>query len=162
MYGNYPANNFNNQMYMQELQNMRDRIDKQMMQMQQPTQNQQTPAINQTFQITPTNQSINDLESKFVNDIEEVKNTLVMKTGVFLTSDLKTAYVKDVSGNIRTFELNEVIELDEKDKQIIALQEQIEEMKGMMQNAQYDNADVDESASESKSTKISTNKSIKK
>ncbi len=162
MYGNYPVNNFNNQMYMQDLQNMRDRIDKQMMQMQQPIQQQQTPAINQTFQITPNNSNASDLEGKVAKDFEEVKNTLVMRTAVFLNSDYTTAWIKDVSGNIRTFELNEVIELDEKDKQILALQKQIEEMKGMMTNAKYDNADVDESTSESKSTNVSTNKSTKK
>ena len=149
-------------MYMQDLQNMRDRIDKQMMQMQQPIQQQQTPAINQTFQITPNNSNASDLEGKVAKDFEEVKNTLVMRTAVFLNSDYTTAWIKDVSGNIRTFELNEVIELDEKDKQILALQKQIEEMKGMMTNAKYDNADVDESTSESKSTNVSTNKSTKK
>lgn len=161
MYGNYPMNNFNNQMYIQDLQNMRDRIDKQMMQMQQPMQ-QQTPAINQTFQITPNASNANDLEGKIAKDYEEVKNMLVMKTAVFLNSDYTTAWIKDVSGNIRTFELNEVIELDEKDKQIIALQKQIDEMKGMMENAKHDNADVDGTTSESKSSNVSTNKSVKK
>ena len=124
----YP--NYNNQMYMQnfqELQNMRDRIDQQMRQMQQPMQNQNTPAINQTFQITPNNQTtVNDLEGKFVKSIDDVKNTLVLKTGVFLNSDYTLAWIKDASGNIRTFELIEQVELDEKDKQIIELQRQKE------------------------------------
>ena len=129
----YP--NYNNQMYMQnfqELQNMRDRIDQQMRQMQQPMQNQNTPAINQTFQITPNNQTtVNDLEGKFVKSIDDVKNTLVLKTGVFLNSDYTLAWIKDASGNIRTFELIEQVELDEKDKQIIELQRQKENLTGV-------------------------------
>lgn len=158
MYGSYPTNNFNYMQNMQNLQNMRDRIDNQLMQMQQPLQPQQTPSINQTFQITPNASNVNDLEGKFAKDFDEVQNTLVMKTAVFLSSDYKTAWIKDVSGNIRTFELNEVIELDEKDKQILALQQQIEEMKGMMSNAQYNNANVDESTSTKRSTKVSNSK----
>lgn len=154
----YP--NYGNQMYaLQDLQNMRDRIDKQMMQIQQPMQQQQAPAINQTFQITPNTSNTNDLEGKIAKDFEEVKNSLVMKTAVFLNADYTTAWIKDVSGNIRTFELNEVIELDEKDKQIIALQKQLEEMKGMIENGKFDNDNVDESVSTKKSTRISSNKS---
>lgn len=152
---NYP--NYNNQMYMNDLQQMRDRIDNQMRQMQQNSmQPQQPTAINQTFQLAPNN-NVNELESKFVKDIDEVKNTLVMKTGIFTNKDYSTIWIKDVTGNIRTFNTQEVIELDEKDKQIIALQKQIEELKGSVLNAKSDNVNVNESVTSKKSSRVSSN-----
>lgn len=88
--------NYPNQFYMNDLQNMRDRIDNQMRQL---SQYQPTP-ITQNFQITP---SASDLEGKYAESIDEVKNTFVTKTGVFINKDSSTLWIKDVSGNIRTF-----------------------------------------------------------
>lgn len=151
-YGN-PYTSMN---YMQELQNMKDRIDNQMKQYQQNQVQQQVPQpITQNFQIAP-NTSNNELESKYATNIDEVKNTFVMKTGLFITRDLSTIWVKDVTGKIRTFNTEEVIEMDEKDKQIYELKKQIQEMKGMMTNdVQYDDTDVDESITSKKSSRVS-------
>ena len=111
----------NNQFYMQDLQNMKDRIDRQMQQVQQMNQNQiqnqQPVPITQNFQLAP-NPNNNELESKYVNNIDEVKGIFVMKTGVFLDKDLNTLWIKNTNGDIRTFELNEVIETDPKDVEI--------------------------------------------
>ena len=141
-YPNFGANNnmASNQFYMQDLQNMRDKIDRQMQQVQQMQQMQQSQMqqstqpnvpITQNFQIAPT-QNNSDLESKYVENIDEVKSTFVMKTGIFLTKDLKTIWIKDVTGNIRTFETNEVIELDEKDVEINNLKIELENMKDLI------------------------------
>jgi hypothetical protein len=125
---NYPMMYGNNQYYMQDLQNMRDRIDQQMRQMQQPMQMQQTPAINQTFQLAPNQQSnTNDIEGKIVKDIEEVKNTLVLKTGVFVNSDYTNLWIKDAGGNIRTFNTTEIVELSESEKEVLELKKQKEQ-----------------------------------
>lgn len=152
-----------NSMYMQDLQAMRDRIDQQMRNAQQyQSQMAQTPQINQTFQIAP-NQSLNELEGKYVNNIEEVKNTLTLKNTLFVDKEMKNLWFKGTDGNIKTYTLSEVIELDEKDKQIILLQRQIEEMKGMMLNAKQSvNDNVDESVTNTKSTNVSTVKSTSK
>ena len=159
---NYPIYGTNSQFYMQDLQNMRDRIDnqmKQMQQIQQQNQQPQIPQVNQTFQLAP-NSTNNELESKYVNSIDEVRNTFVMKTGVFVNKDFSILWIKDVSGNIRTFKTEEVVEMDDKDKEIYALKKQIEEMKGMILNANEPvNADVDEPITKPKSSRISTNKS---
>ena len=112
----------NNQYYMQnmqDLQNMKERIDKQMQQMQQFNQNQMqqqpTPTnLTQNFQLAP-NPTNNELESKYANNIDEVRNTFVMKTGVFLNKELNTLWIKNTNGDIRTFELNELVEIDPKD-----------------------------------------------
>ena len=151
MYGN----NYNSQYYMQELQGMKDRIDNQLRQYQQQNQMQQQPApITQNFQIAPTNNN-NELEGKYANNIDEVRNTFVMKMGVFLNKDFSTLWIKDVSGNIRTFNTEEVIEIDEKDKEIIMLKKQIEQMKGMINYANepdVDNTDTN-GADENKNAK---------
>lgn len=152
----------NNQFYMQDLQNMKDRIDRQMQQVQQMNQNQmQQPVqqpITQNFQLAP-NPSNNELESKYVNNIDEVKNTFVMKTGVFLNKDFTSLWIKDVTGNIRTFRTEEVIELDPKDKEIQMLRNEIERMKGMMSNAvEYDNTDIDEPVKKQNAKTVSNNK----
>lgn len=151
----YPMYN-NNQFYMQDLQNMRDRIDSQMRQLQQNQYQQpvQQP-ITQNFQLAP-NPTNNELESKYVDNIEQVKNTFVIKTGVFVNKDFSTLWVKDVTGKIRTYRIEEIIEMDEKDKEIYNLKKQIEEMKGMMLNEHSDTI-PNESIATKKSTRIPNN-----
>ena len=154
----YPVYGNPNQFYLQDLQNMRDKIDNQMRQLNQNAmQPNNPPAINQTFQLAP-NQTNQDLEAKYATNIDEVKNTLVMKTGIFTNKDFSTIWIKDITGNIRTFSTQEVIELDEKDKKILELEKQIENMKGMMLNAKSDNVDVNESTTSKKSARDSNGK----
>ena len=83
-----------------------------------------------------------------------------MKTGVFITKDFKSLWIKDVTGNIKTFKTEEVIELDEKDREILDLQRQVNELKGMIANAtKYDNTDTTKSVESEKPKRVSTNKS---
>ena len=163
-YPYYPNNQFYMQ-NMQDLQNMREKIDRQMQQMQQLNQNQMqqqpTPTnLTQNFQLAP-NPTNNELESKYANNIDEVRNTFVMKTGVFLNKDFTSMWVKTTDGNIKTFKLEEIVEIDEKDKEIIMLKRQIEEMKGMINYANKSDVDNtnDDGADESKkSTRIPVRK----
>jgi hypothetical protein len=102
---NYPTYANNSQFYMQNLQDMRDRIDSQIRNYQQnQTQQPVTQPITQNFQLAP-NPTNNELEAKYVDNIEAVKNTFVIKTGIFLNKDFSTLWVKDVTGKIRTFAL---------------------------------------------------------
>lgn len=147
----------NTQFYMNDLQNMRDRIDAQMKQLQQQqTQIQQPAPITQNFQIAPQNNNNNDLEGKFAENYEEVKNTFVIKTGLFVNKNYTTLWVKDVSGNIKTFSLQEIVELDEKDREILDLQRQVNELRGVIENAKSVNTDVDEPITNKKSTRVSS------
>lgn len=150
----------NNQYYMQnmqDLQNMREKIDRQMQQIQQLNQNQMqqqpTPTnLTQNFQLAP-NPTNNELESKYANNIDEVRNTFVMKTGVFLNKELNTLWIKNTNGDIRTFELNELVEIDPKDREITMLKQELEKMKEMISNeSNVNNSDYDES-NESKNAK---------
>lgn len=143
-----------NQYYIQDLQGMKDRIENQIRQYQQQQQQPQPP-IMQNFQITPqTNTS--EIEGKYANNIDEVRNTFVIKTGLFIDREFNTLWIKDVSGRIRTFTLQEVVELDEKDKEILELKKQIEEMRGKMN--EYDDTNFNESIKDTKPKRIPTNK----
>jgi hypothetical protein len=146
---------------MQDLQNMRDRIDKQIHQLQQNQymQPQIQPPITQNFQLAP-NPTNNELESKYAESIEEVKNTFVVKTGLFINKDFTTLWVKDVTGKIKTYNLEEVVELDEKDKKIIALQKELEELKGVVINANAsDSEQLSTTTTNKKSSRVSSSKS---
>ena len=156
----------NNQYYMQnmqDLQNMRERIDKQMQQVQQMNQNQmqqqpQIPQVNQTFQLAP-NPSNNELESKYVNNIDEVKGIFVMKTGVFLNKDLNTLWIKNTNGDIRTFELSEIIPQDPKDIEINNLKQELQRMREMINygnESDVNNPDFNEPNESKATTKLSS------
>lgn len=154
----------NNQFYIQDLQNMKDRIDRQMQQVQQMNQNQmqnqQPVPITQNFQLAP-NPNNNELESKYVNNIDEVKNTFVMKTGVFLNKDFTSMWVKTTDGNIKTYELNEVIQQDPKDVEINNLKKEIQRMREMINygnESDVNNSDNDGADESKNATKLSNNK----
>lgn len=142
--------------YEQSLKNIINQANGQLQQL----HNQPMPVIpqqpiTQNFQLA-SNPSNNELESKYANSIDEVKNTFVIKTGIFATKDFSTIWVKDVTGDIKTFKTEEIIEMDEKDKEIYMLKKEIEEMKGMIANA---NEPVGTEPNESTSTKKSTRSS---
>ena len=138
----------NNQFYMNDLQQMRERIDNQIKQLQQqPSQIQQPVPITQNFQIAPQNNN-NELEGKFAENIDEVKNTFVIKTGLFINKNYSTLWIKDVSGNIKTYE---------KDREILDLQRQVNELRGVIENAKSNNDNVDEPIKIKKPTRLSSN-----
>ena len=158
-YPYYPNNQFYMQ-NMQDLQNMREKIDRQMQQMQQLNQNQMqqqpTPTnLTQNFQLAP-NPTNNELESKYANNIDEVRNTFVMKTGVFLNKDFTSMWVKTTDGNIKTYELNEVIQQDPKDVEINNLKQEIQRMREMISSeSNVNNSNYDESNESKTTTKLS-------
>lgn len=157
----------NNQIYMQnmqDLQNMRDKIDRQMQQVQQMNQNQMqqqpVPNVTQNFQLAP-NPSSNELESKYVNNIDEVKGIFVMKTGVFLNKDLNTLWIKNTNGDIRTFELSEIIPQDPKDIEINNLKQELQRMREMINygnESDVNNSNNAEPIEDEKPKRISNNK----
>lgn len=125
-------NPYNANMYLQELQTMKDRIDRTMQNYQQIQPQQPMPTnLTQNFQIAPqTNPS--ELQSAYVNNIDEVRNIFMTKNGVFVNKELSSLWFKDTEGKIRTFSLVEVIEKDEKDAKIEELEKQLEDMRGLI------------------------------
>lgn len=161
---NFYGGMYNPQMNIDRINRQIEDLNNLKNQMQSPPQmmNTQTPAINQTFQLSNPQNNANDFDGKYAKDIEEVKNTLALKNTFFINNNIDTLWLKDVSGKIRTFTLTEVVELDEKDKEILALKKEIEDMKGMILNAKSDNVNVNESIERVKSSNVSSNKSSSK
>ena len=124
----------NNQFYMNDLQAMRDRIDKQMQQMQQQNYQMQQPgAITQNFQLAPTPNN-SEVDAKYAENIDEVKNTLALKNTLFVNKDMNMLWLKNAGGDIKKYSLIEIVELDPKDKEIAELKQQIASMQNMMMN----------------------------
>lgn len=102
-----------------ELQKMKD-------QMTQPIQ--PTPSLTQNFQLAPTNREV----IKYANSIEEVQKDLVIGDTPYFSKDMSVVWIKNTKGDIKVYELNEIIPKDEKDIQIELLQSQIEELRKEM------------------------------
>lgn len=112
-----------------------ERIDASIAQLQQmKSQLPQAPtptAINQTFQLAPTSSSL----IKFADSIDDVNKELIIGETPFFSKDMSVLWIKGIKGDIKTYELKEIIPKDEKDLQIEMLQAQIEELKkGMIIN----------------------------
>ena len=154
----------NNAYYMQNLQNQRDFLDTQIKQLQQQNQQLAQPTnLTQNFQLAPQ-QVQSEIESFYAENIEDVKNRFVSKTGIFVNKDYSTIWIKDVSGNIRTFRTDEIIELDDKDKEILMLRKELSDMREVINNANTNtnrqgNSNVNESNESKKSTRVSVHKS---
>lgn len=113
-------------------QSLSERIDNQisqLTQMKEQMKNQQ-PAINQTFQLAPNGTNT----MRYANTIDDVSKEIIYGDTPFFSKDMSVLWVKNSKGNIKTYELNEIIPKDSKDLQIEYLQEQIKELKGMIKN----------------------------
>lgn len=149
MYNNpYVIPNFTN--YGQ--QSMNERIDNQIAQlnqMKEQLKNQQ-PAINQTFQLAPTNNH----SMRYANTIDEVAKENVYNDTPFFSKDMSIVWIKNTKGDIKSYELIEIIKKDEKDIQIEMLQAQINEMKGMIENARSNDEYVNDTTEDEESTDV--------
>jgi len=122
---------YNQQMNIDKLNEQINNLEKLKAQMQQAT-NQQ-PSINQTFQLAPTNRDV----IRYASSIDEVQRDIVIGDTPYFSKDMSVVWIKNTKGEIKTYELNEIIEKDSKDLQIEFLQEQIDELKkGMKKNEQ--------------------------
>ena len=122
-------------------QSINERIDNQIAQLNQMKEqlknNNQQPAINQTFQLAPANHSM-----RYANTIDEVSKEVIYSDTPFFSKDMSILWVKTAKGDIKTYELNEIVPKDEKDLKIDFLMAQIEELKkGMSKNERNTNVD---------------------
>lgn len=128
-----------------------DRIDKQIAdleriknQLQQPTPTNLT----QNFQIAPSRDFM-----RYANSIDEVQKEIVYGATPFFSKDMSVLWVKNAPNSIKTYELKEIINKDEKDVKIEFLMAKISELeKGMSESAKSNNDDVDESTKSEESS----------
>lgn len=144
-------------MYGYNPQFTKDRIDGEIARLQQmKEQISQPPSINQTFQLAPQG------GMKFANTIDEVNKEIVYADTPYFSHDLSLVWIKNTKGNIKAYEMKEIVKKDEKDLIIENLQMQINEMKEEIRNAKPINADVIEPSEDEQPTVISSSRTSKK
>lgn len=122
---------YNPQVSLDRINNQIAELEKMKNQIQQPI-NPPT-SLTQNFQLAPSRDAI-----RYATSIEEVQKDMVIGDTPYFSKDMSIVWVKNTSGLIKTYELNEIVPKDEKDLQIEFLMGQIEELKEKMNNEQYD------------------------
>lgn len=132
MYG-YPYN-YNQQPSLDRINAQINELEKIKEQMQKPTPTNLT----QNFQLAPNNYDV----IKYANSIDDVQKYAVMGDTPYFSKDMSVVWVKNTNGNIKSYELTEIVPKDERDIQIELLQSQVNELKGMIENEQSITNDV--------------------
>ncbi len=138
MYNNpYMFNTYNQQMSIDKLNEQINNLEKLKTQMQQPVQ-QPAPNVTQNFQLAPTSRDV----IKYASSLEEVQRDMVIGDTPYFSKDMSVVWVKNTKGEIKTYELNEIVVKDEKDMQIALLQSQIEDLRKEMKNYEQFNSNA--------------------
>lgn len=142
MYGNpYMPQTFNRQEAVDRINANMNELERLKQQLQQPPQ--QPANLTQNFQLAPQNRDV----IKYATSIDEVSRDMVIGDTPYFSKDMSVVWIKNTKGEIKTYELTEIIPKDSKDLQIELLQSQIEELKGMINNERINsnvNAEQDE------------------
>lgn len=141
MYNNpYVSNIYNPQTSIDRINNQIAELERMKQQIpQQPVQ--QPTNLTQNFQIAPTNREV----IRYANSLEEVQRDMVIGDTPYFSKDMSVVWVKNTKGEIKTYELNEIVAKDEKDLQISLLQSQIEELRKEVKKYEQFNSNDDES-----------------
>jgi len=126
---------YNNPYMINNNQSISERIDNEIEKLKQMKANMQQPIqpITQNFQLAPQNKEI----IKYANSINEVQKDYVIGDTPYFSRDMSVVWIKNVKGDIKTYELNEIIPKDEKDLMIESLQMQIDELRGQIKNDEH-------------------------
>ena len=135
MYNNpYMPSAYNQQTSIDRINEQINQLENIKKQMQQPIQ---APTnLTQNFQLAPTNRDV----IKYANSMEEVGRDIVIGDTPYFSKDMSVVWIKNTKGEIKTYELTEIIPKDDKDIKIEYLQAQIEELKkGIKRNESNSN-----------------------
>lgn len=149
MYNNPYMNMYNPQTTVDKINAQMNELEKMKQQIQQPVQ--QPTNLTQNFQIAPTNRDV----IKYAASIDEVQRDMVIGDTPYFSKDMSVVWIKNTKGEIKSYELKEIVQKDDKDIQIELLQAQINEMKGMIENARSNDEPIDEPVESEKSTNVS-------
>lgn len=149
MYNNPYMSSYNQQSNIDKLNEQINNLEKMKAQMQHSQQQPQPTNLTQNFQLAPTSRDV----IRYATSIEEVQRDMVIGDTPYFSKDMSVVWVKNIKGEIKTYELNEIVPKDAKDLQIEYLQSQIEELKGMINN----DANVTDVNAKQNSTDTSTN-----
>ena len=110
-----------------------DKINEQITQLEALKKQMQQPAptnLTQNFQLAPQNKEV----IRYANSINEVQRDFVIGDTPYFSKDMSVVWIKNAKGDIKTYELNEIVPKDEKDLMIESLQMQIDELRGKINN----------------------------
>lgn len=147
MFNNPYMNSYNPQMTIDKINEQMNELNRMKQQLQQP---QQPTNLTQNFQIAPTNREV----IRYANSMEEVQRDMVIGDTPYFSKDMSVVWIKNTKGEIKTYELAEIIAKDDKDIQIEMLQAQINEMKGMISNAKSNDDNANEPVKNEKSSNV--------
>lgn len=156
MFNNPYMNSYNPQMTIDKINEQMNELNRMKQQLQQPTQ--QPTNLTQNFQIAPTNREV----IRYANSMEEVQRDMVIGDTPYFSKDMSVVWIKNTKGEIKTYELTEIIAKDDKDIQIEMLQAQINEMKGMRNNAKSNDEYVTSTNQDEKPSNVSNVRTSKK
>ena len=103
-----------------------------------------------TTQLAPSNRDV----IRYANSIDEVQRDAVLGETPYFSKDMSVVWIKNIKGDIKTYELNEIIPKDDKDIKIEMLMAQINELKKEINNEHI--ADINEPVEDEKPTSVST------
>lgn len=139
MYGNNPyMMGYNPQNTVDKINAQINELERLKSQIPQNNQPQQPTNLTQNFQLAPQNHDV----IKYASSMEEVQRDMVIGDTPYFSKDMSVVWIKNTKGEIKTYELNEIIPKDEKDLQIELLMSQISELKGMIANERANANDV--------------------
>lgn len=151
MYQNPYMSSFNSQANIDRINAQMAELEKMKQQIQQPPQQQMPTNLTQNFQLAPTHQG----GMRYANTIDDVGKEVVYADMPFFSKDMSVVWIKNNKGDIKTYELKEIVPRDEKDIKIDFLMAQIEELKkGMVKHES--NANVDDAITEPIKDEITT------
>ena len=145
MYNNQFMYPYNPQVNIDRINNQISELEKIKNQLQQP-QTQPTN-LTQNFQLAPTSRDI----IRYASSIDEVQKDMVIGDTPYFSKDMSVVWIKNIKGEIKTYELSEIVPKDDRDLQIEFLMSQIDELKGKIENEQYYANDEDDVSTESES-----------
>ena len=117
----YSNSFYNPQLSIDRINNQIAELEKIRNQIQQP----QATNLTQNFQITPTSHE----GIKYANSMDEVSKYMVIGETPFFSNDMSVVWIKNAKGQIKTYELNEIVAKDDRDVKIEFLMAQIEDLK---------------------------------
>lgn len=157
MYNNPYVNMYSPQANIDRINNQIAELEK--MKSQIPQNAPQPTNLTQNFQLAPTSRDI----IKYAASMEEVQREMVVGDTPFFSKDMSVVWIKNTKGEIKTYELKEIVARDDKDLLIASLQMQMEELrKEVKANAKPINDDANEPDSSKESSSVSNGRTSTK
>ena len=156
MYNNPYFNTYNPQTSIDKINEQINNLERMRTQLQQPQP--QPTNLTQNFQLAPTSRDV----IRYATSIEEVQKDMVIGETPYFSKDMSVVWIKNLKGEIKTYELNEIVLKDDKDIKIDFLMAQIEDLKKEI-SSNESKTNTYEPIEDEKSTSVSTiSKSTKK